>query len=419
MKVLILAHDFPGLGNRGVSVIRRLPKHGIQPVVLTNSHQSECDDADFTFQLEREGVEIVNTFAVRRSPFRVFRRFLRLPRLTAFLDGLFFLPDFHVLWFPFALFAARKLIREQKISVVMTISPPESIHLLGMALQHLMGVRWIANFEDLWSSKSHVNGKPTALHDHVVRSLEDQVYRKCDLLLANTEGNGRIYSEVFEVPSKKVGLLHLGYDPAEHEIGTPVIAEKVLRVGYLGSLTKELFPWREFVDAFKAAMNAGADVRLEICGHVSEEGRRYFEVLGLMKHVILHGVLSHQEAVEKIQACDVLVVLLYETDYSRAIVPHKLYHYLGMKKPIVGIADEDGEVASILERTRCGSVVSKQRWEGLRDSLVQYANEKQKHRRIGFAPNEEAIGRYDINRISESLAGYLKELPPPARRISA
>ena len=56
-------------------------------------------------------------------------------------------------------------------------------------------------------------------------------------------------------------------------------------------------------------------------------------------------------ALAQIAPCDILLVLLYETAYSPAIVPHKLYHYLGLGKPILALGPESGEMFRILSET--------------------------------------------------------------------
>ena len=102
------------------------------------------------------------------------------------------------------------------------------------------------------------------------------------------------------------------------------------------------------------------------------------------------------------------MLLLYETEYSKAIVPHKLYHYLGMSKPIMAIADENGEVSHIIKTTRTGKVTSVKRPEGVYKMLVNYIEEHKNYGHIKYSPNLEEIGKYDIIKMTDKLAKTIK-----------
>ena len=58
--------------------------------------------------------------------------------------------------------------------------------------------------------------------------------------------------------------------------------------------------------------------------------------------VIVHGNLPHADAFDIVGRCDMLLLLMFETPYSKAVVPHKLYYYLAMGKPVLAIAEENG-----------------------------------------------------------------------------
>jgi glycosyltransferase involved in cell wall biosynthesis len=409
-KALILASHFPGLGSRSVGIIKRLPALGVETTVITQSSVRGPRDPTTAREVKQSGVRVIETFAFHRSPFRILRRFLGLSSATRWCDDFFFFPDFDVLWAPFAVRAATRLIRREKIDVIMTISPPESIHLVGLIVQRITGVRWLADFEDLWSAKTHVNRKPTPLHNKGMRALEKRVYERCSLLVANTRMNAGIYQRDFAIPREKIAILPLGFDPGDSLAQDSTRPRDGFTIGYLGNLTKELFPWQELLQALKSARSRapGMHIRLEICGYVSGEGVRYIAAEGLSDAVTLHGVLSHRDAVAIIRNCDALAVLLYETPYSRPIVPHKLYHYLGMRKPILGIADEDGEVASLLEKTNTGHVFSIKHLSELESAILSHAETKRALGNIPFHPNEQEIELHDVTRIATDLADLLR-----------
>src|SRR6185295_3464292 len=64
-------------------------------------------------------------------------------------------PDPEVAWVPAATRAARRIVRERKIDVVLTTSPPASVHLVGAALRRREEVRWVADLRDSWLANPH------------------------------------------------------------------------------------------------------------------------------------------------------------------------------------------------------------------------------------------------------------------------
>ncbi len=81
-------------------------------------------------------------------------------------------PDSWVLtWLPYVVPAARRLIRERRIEAVITNGPPDSTHLVGLALGRGRPA-WIADFDDGWRFEPLMGRWPTALQDRLDAALE-------------------------------------------------------------------------------------------------------------------------------------------------------------------------------------------------------------------------------------------------------
>ena len=57
-------------------------------------------------------------------------------------------PDENVSWNATAIPAAIRIVREEGIDVVVTTSPPPSVHLVGAAVKRATGARWVADLRD-------------------------------------------------------------------------------------------------------------------------------------------------------------------------------------------------------------------------------------------------------------------------------
>ena len=46
----------------------------------------------------------------------------------------------------------KKYIQENNIETVITTGPPHSLHLIGLHLKRQLGINWIADFRDPWTT---------------------------------------------------------------------------------------------------------------------------------------------------------------------------------------------------------------------------------------------------------------------------
>ena len=211
----------------------------------------------------------------------------------------------------------------------------------------------------------------------------------------------------------KISVIHGGYDPDAAQQSQPETRQsrnKEFTIGYMGKFDKAGFPWKAFLLALKRLISNDPQpkLKLNICGHVERETKDFIKEHRLEKYVICHGFLSHVEAVKRIEESDLLLVLLYETGYSKSIVPHKLYYYLAMGKTIMAIAEEDGEVADIINRTGTGEVVSLRKPDGILNSLAKYYKLWSQCGTLKNSPDFNEIKKYDYSTIAEQLAKVIK-----------
>ncbi len=408
-KILIFLNDFPGRGGRNFKLIKYLTDYGYAPVCITNRRKGDAAGERIVREELNGDIRVIRTSCLNKSPFRVFSKFFNSWATAAWFDSVFFIPDFLVTWVPSAYMAGLRIIESEDISAVMTVSPPESIHLVGLLLQQRTGVKWVTDFEDLWTTKKIVYRPPTPLHDAVCRRLERAIYGRADHIVANTETNREVYIERFGIPEEKITVVTLGYDPVEldsipHDNGT----SGGFTIGYMGYLDKGL-PWREFFLALKRVAREFSDesITMEVYGYVSRNVLSFVRDNGLEGVVRLRGDVPHITAARGIANSTLLVLLLYETDYSTAIVPHKMYYYLAMKRPVLAVAGEEGETARLIARTRSGIVVSPKKPERIYEVLKHMVETWKRSGALPHDPVEEEIEKYDIRRLSKKLARTL------------
>jgi glycosyltransferase involved in cell wall biosynthesis len=277
-------------------------------------------------------------------------------------------------------------------------------------LKHKLGIRWIADFRDLWTEKKILYRPPTALHDRWIRNLERKIFQTADHIIANTEENAARYIRRFGLTQDRISVIPNGFDRDDLLQDEKVDSRNVFRIGYSGSLDKHDFPWRLALEAIlNLAMQVGRHkIRLIHCGYLSKQVKDYLKSEHMDDLVEVHGNLPHADAMRLTANSELRLVLLYENTYSSSIVPMKLYNYLIMNGPILAIAPEQGETASIINETRTGIVVSPDRGlEAVYRALETFYTAWEQGT-LSVKPDHTKIARYDRRTQTRQIAEILR-----------
>src|SRR5439155_5906778 len=79
----------------------------------------------------------------------------RISRQAQLFGRRFLVPDENVSWNLTAIPAAIRIVRNEGIDVVVTTSPPSSVHLVGAAVKKATGARWVADLRDSLVAHPH------------------------------------------------------------------------------------------------------------------------------------------------------------------------------------------------------------------------------------------------------------------------
>src|SRR2546421_3743502 len=103
----------------------------------------------------------------------------------------FLVPDENVSWNLTAIPAALRIVRREGIDVVLTTSPPSSVHLVGAAVKRATGVPWVADLRDSIVAHPHRDAERLIVRvkeqgEHAVARL---VARNAEAIVAVSEAN--------------------------------------------------------------------------------------------------------------------------------------------------------------------------------------------------------------------------------------
>ncbi len=259
-------------------------------------------------------------------------------------------------WFPGAWIACRRAIREHRPAAIFTSGPPHLIHLLGRHLRNRYEIPWIADFRDPW-----IAGHPATFSKEICPKrweyrAEVEVMRDADAIVTNTPGAQSLLRGAFPDHAAKMVSITNGYDPGSFEANAVApFSRGILEITHLGEIyaNRDPAPLLEAIRSLGPSSSPkGLSVRVRFIGRLQAAQQRLEEAMqagGLEDTVELCGQIPYSASLQAMVQADIL--LLLDSPGRKAGVPAKLYEYLGAGRPILALAESDGDVAWVLRES--------------------------------------------------------------------
>jgi glycosyltransferase involved in cell wall biosynthesis len=383
-RIVVVPYYYPpfwGSGNRWPTLVKYLRELGHTVTVLATDAYGRLEDDDAS------GVQRVHD--LRASAF--VRRLLRRdaiptagssasdqpagPLLTKLM-----VPDaYAVSWLPAAAVATRRLLARSSIDVVITSSPPESVHLLGL----LLGQRrpaWVADFRDGWTFEPLRPAFPTGLQRRVDNRLERAVAQQADAVVAAT---GPIADDLVQRLGAHATCISNAWDPAltataaaAPRLGEPPERRIVLTGKFSGvrGSNPEALLWA--LALIRKEPNV-PPLCLVLAGPLLEEDRALIAATGNEAFVSHVGIIDRSAAIALQRSADALLLI---TSRNSSEATGKLFEYIGANRPVLALA-EGNEAARIVEETGIGVAVAPDDISAIADALRAVARGE-----LPFAP---------------------------------
>ena len=376
MKLLLVTLYFPPAGGGGVQrplkFASHLPALGIETHVLAPDDPKWVhEDADLPLPTQawihrarylgprsrrladelhgRSGLDL----ALRRAS-SVGRRLL--------------LPDENVTWNATAIPKAISIVRREGIDVVLTTSPPGSVHLIGAAVQKATGAKWVADLRDSIVLHPHrsVEGTGARAKQKARAGIARLVAHQADAIVAASEA---IAAETRATePRGRVVTIANGSD-FDDFAGLDYVRRDRFRVTHAGSF----FGKRDPKPFLRALAESGLeDVTVRFVGDFRPGDREFVDSLGLGDRVELIEYVPRRESLRLQRDSDALLLLIPEADgRGRGILSGKVFEYLAAERPVLAVVPPDGAAAKLVREAGAGLVAGPDDVPGIRDALVE------------------------------------------------
>ncbi|GIV49629.1 MAG: glycosyl transferase family 1 [Candidatus Kapaibacterium sp.] len=428
-RVLVVAYYFPPSGGPGVQrvlkMVRYLPEFGWEPVVLTVCDgtypaRDESLLAEVPPQVHIERTPIVEPYALYRritgtkQPIDIAvltdrRTAGWKQRLAEWIRATFFIPDARIGWLPSAVRAGRSLIERLGISMLYTSSPPYTCALIGRALKRRSALPWVMELRDPWT-KFLTTPKRWWLPAWIERHLEHSCLDRADRIVAAWDGIVHDALRKYPaLPREKFVVIPNGFDAADYPPVHRSRTEK-FTITYTGSLYGLRNP-SILIAALEQLLARGTlsldRIRLLLVGRIGEDVAS--DIARSPVHVCTEIIpyRPHAESIGLLQSSDVALLVIDRSNDSAAIVPGKVFEYLGAEKAILALAPHGSAIEDLLTETGAG--VACQTVEECCAVLEQWYQRWQRNEPL-VTPSHDAIARYERRTAARHLAAVFDAL---------
>jgi glycosyltransferase involved in cell wall biosynthesis len=405
-SVLMVAFHYPPcFGSSGIlrtlKFSRYLPQHGWRPIVLTATRRAYEEARDDQLSEIPPEVAVHRAFALDgRRHLAIRGRSLRVLAL----------PDRWTSWLAGAVPTGLRLIRKHRPAAIWSTYPIATAHLIGLILQRLSGLPWIADFRDSMTEAGYPRDR---LSRRSYLAIERRTVARAAAVIFTARSTQAMYLDRYsDLASGRCRVIDNGYDEADfaglaprstgRQANEPI---RLLHAGLVYPEERDPRPLFRALARLKDTGRIGPDrLSVELRASGSEkEYARLLDQLAIRDLVHLLPALPYAEALRECVEVDGL--LLLQGPSCNHQIPAKLYEYLRLRKPILALTDARGDTASVLATTGGATVIDLLDEEAIYRGLPGFLDSV----RRGSHPNADPalVARYARHNQAAELAACL------------
>lgn len=270
-----------------------------------------------------------------------------------YVRGNYFIPDARKNWIEPSVMFLHNYIQKHHIETIITTGPPHSLHLIGLQLKEKLGVKWLADFRDPWTTIGyHKALKLTKSSKAKHLDLESKVLNAADDIIVTSNHTKTEFQTKTKQP---ISVITNGYD--SHSVRVEG-KDQLFTLSHIGSLLSDRNPeilWDVLLELINENDEFSKVFRLNLIGVVSDDVVDSIHAYGLKKHLNIVGYVNHDEALKFQMKSQLLLLIEIDSEDTKAIIPGKIFEYLISETPILAIGPKDADVEQIIKSTNTGT----------------------------------------------------------------
>ena len=322
-------------------------------------------------------------------------------------------PDRYVVWLPAAVAAGTRELLRSRAEVIITLGPPHSVHLAGLACSLLTGRPWVACFGDLWVMDGNVDWDSLPESRLLCsRAAEEMVVRSADGIITTTEGSSDYFRDTYGEDCPPVQTLWNGVTRHERQaLWNPSVVPELtdeLIVTYTG-----FFMGNQSPEYFLAGMRLYLDrhphrkVRFRVVGEMGNYSGLPME-MGLEGSVDLIGKVPYGEVQGWQRSSHLLLLMLPPQQGSELKNPAKTAEYLLARRPILAVAGE-GDMTGLVRGLDAG-YTSDHSPESICNALERAFDDLAEGRHRVLRDQSDLDGRMDMESNGRDMVRFLERI---------
>ena len=303
-------------------------------------------------------------------------------------------PDWAFLFYKPALKLARRIIKDEDITHLITVSWPFTDHLIGYKLKKEFDLFWLAETIDPFSFNEAINNQKLYFKKNL--SIERKVMEKADSLVVMTDGIRDKYVSLFPEILNKINVIHNIYVPEQIEVIPQNESDtNTIKLVFMGTLCSEVRSPENLLLLLERLLTQKLSKKIELhfYGKIKSNIKSFKGYEDLINDCIfLHGVVPKKEVKSILLESDILINIGNSNPFQE---PSKVIEYIYLGKPIINMYSiENDSSKKLLSNYRLNFNINKSEIE----------NEATIKDIIYFINNDFTIQRSEID---EMVSPYL------------
>ena len=422
-KVLIITYYWAPAGGPGVQrwlkFVKYLPDFNIQPIVyIPENPNYPLIDESLKSEVSEDLVILKHPI---KEPYKWARLFSKktsnmmskgiiseereqgfLEKLLLFIRGNLFIPDARKNWVVPSVKVLSDYIQQENIDTIVTTGPPHSLHLIGLKLKEKLGVKWLADFRDPWTTIGyHKQLKLTEVSKEKHKGLEKKVLNIADQIIVTSFNTKKEFNKI---TNKPIEVITNGYD---NEVSVDFTMDTQFTLSHIGSLLSKRNPevlWKVLSDLLNENINLKKVFQLNFVGFISEPVLQSINKHGLSEYINNVGYVTHKEAVIYQKKSQVLLLIEIDSEETKCIIPGKLFEYMVSRRPIIAIGPEGSDVEKIIDETNTGNYFCYNDYDSLKATILKYFQSFQNNT---LQVQPVGLKKYSRKQLTEQLSQLL------------
>ena len=326
-----------------------------------------------------------------------------------FVRGNLILPDPRIFWKRPAVRFLKEYLKTRHVDAIITTGPPHSMHLIGKRIHKKLGIPWVVDFRDPWSTWDMLDEFHTgALARGYHRRLEKGVVKTADAVITVSPAWAKELSDRYRAP---VEVITNGYDPVDFQNTEPSRPEKfrLMHFGLINEFRHVPALWEALAEVREKNPAMEDMLEVQLYGVMDDQLKRWFlEECPVKSCVKLHEPVSHEKVLELYCEAAVLLLFMNKSENAAGHIPGKLFEYLAAERPILALGDPRGDTAGIIRQCQAGEVVL---WDDKTRLLETITNMFENYLSTARVPSDNAArAAYSRVQLTGKLAGVLDKI---------